>query len=54
LPVIEGGLPDLVDLPGGCIFKERCSQRMARCDSERPRLSGGRHPSACHLQDPTG
>ena len=51
LPVIEGSLPGLVDLPRGCIFRERCAHAMARCELERPRLSTGRHASACHLQD---
>jgi len=49
LPVIEGSLPNLLELPRGCIFRERCVQRIARCDTERPTLSGGQHKSACHL-----
>jgi oligopeptide/dipeptide ABC transporter ATP-binding protein len=49
LPVIKGSLPNLVDLPGGCIFRERCSQSLARCSSERPHLSGDLHQAACHL-----
>ena len=51
LPVIEGSLPDLVDLPGGCIFRSRCNRAVDRCASERPRLSGGRHRAACHLEE---
>jgi oligopeptide/dipeptide ABC transporter ATP-binding protein len=51
LPVIEGSLPDLVDLPRGCIFRERCTHAMARCEIERPLLSTDPHASACHLQD---
>ncbi len=51
LPVIEGSLPSLVDLPPGCIFRERCSQRMTRCDAETPALSGDVHRAACHLLD---
>jgi oligopeptide/dipeptide ABC transporter ATP-binding protein len=53
LPVIEGSLPNLVDLPGGCIFRERCSQSVARCGAERPRLTGDHHQAACHLLETT-
>jgi len=52
LPVIEGSLPDLVDLPGGCVFRERCGRSLARCTTERPLLSGIRHRAACHLLEP--
>jgi oligopeptide/dipeptide ABC transporter ATP-binding protein len=51
LPVIEGSLPNLVDLPPGCIFRARCAQSVARCETERPQLSGGKHRTACHLTD---
>lgn len=51
LPVIEGSLPNLVELPSGCIFRERCEQSVARCETERPLLSGGEHRTACHLMD---
>jgi len=53
LPVIEGSLPSLVELPRGCIFRERCAQSFERCGLEHPRLSGGPHRSACHLGDMT-
>jgi len=49
LPVIEGSLPNLVSLPGGCIFRERCAQRLPRCGVERPHLTGVSHRAACHL-----
>jgi oligopeptide/dipeptide ABC transporter ATP-binding protein len=49
LPVIVGSLPNLVDLPGGCIFQQRCAQSLPRCSSERPRFSGDHHQAACHL-----
>ncbi len=49
LPVINGSLPDLVTLPGGCIFRERCDQSFDRCEQERPLLSGEGHRVACHL-----
>jgi len=51
LPVIAGSLPDLENLPGGCIFRERCLQSFARCAAERPVLSGGSHRTACHLPE---
>jgi oligopeptide/dipeptide ABC transporter ATP-binding protein len=53
LPVIEGSLPNLVDLPGGCIFRDRCLQAQPRCGTERPRMSGDHHQAACHLLDTT-
>ena len=49
LPVIEGTLPDLVDPPRGCIFRQRCEQRVARCATDRPALLGEHHRAACHL-----
>jgi peptide/nickel transport system ATP-binding protein len=51
LPVIEGSLPDLLDLPRGCIFRPRCEQRLARCATEHPALGGEGHRAACHLLD---
>jgi len=51
LPVIEGTLPDLVELPDGCIFRDRCKRSMARCAEDRPALSGEHHRAACHLLD---
>ena len=52
LPVIAGSLPNLADLPAGCIFRERCSQSIARCGAEVPLLSGDGHRAACHLPEP--
>lgn len=49
LPVIKGTLPNLVNLPEGCIFQERCSKALPRCKTERPYLSGNKHHVACHL-----
>ena len=51
LPVIEGSLPNLTRLPDGCIFRDRCTQSIARCSTERPLLSDGRHHIACHLKE---
>jgi oligopeptide/dipeptide ABC transporter ATP-binding protein len=52
LPVIEGSLPDLVELSGGCVFCPRCDQSIDLCPLERPELSGGRHGTACHVAGP--
>ena len=49
LPVIPGTLPDLVDLPEGCVFKARCDERVAICERQRPTLSGEDQPAACHV-----
>jgi oligopeptide/dipeptide ABC transporter ATP-binding protein len=40
LPVIEGSLPQLVNIPAGCIFKDRCEKSVERCAVERPLLTG--------------
>ncbi len=40
LAVIPGMVPDLLDLPAGCRFAERCPRRDARCDGELPDLDG--------------
>ncbi len=49
LPVIGGTLPDLVDLPGGCVFRPRCDRAIDICRLERPVLRGGNHCAACHV-----
>lgn len=49
LPVIPGKLPDLVDLPQGCVFRERCDLSVDICAREQPRLSSGNHRVACHV-----
>ncbi|MCP5153377.1 MAG: ABC transporter ATP-binding protein [Ectothiorhodospiraceae bacterium] len=36
LDPIDGRVPDLVDLPPGCRFRERCTVAEARCTSEVP------------------
>ncbi|TBX27868.1 ABC transporter ATP-binding protein [Nioella sediminis] len=50
LPTIPGNIPDLVSLPGGCIFADRCPQRHDAC-TEHPVLSeaSAGHRAACHL-----
>jgi oligopeptide/dipeptide ABC transporter ATP-binding protein len=49
LPVIAGTLPDLVDLPGGCVFRPRCDESVDVCTRERPMLDGSDHRNACHV-----
>lgn len=60
LPTIPGDIPDLVALPAGCIFAERCDQALPSCTTTWPqrRLVAGSqddadgHFAACHLLDP--
>ena len=52
LPVIDGGLPDLVDLPVGCVFRPRCDVAIDLCAQKRPLLAGAGHCAACHLGGP--
>jgi peptide/nickel transport system ATP-binding protein len=52
LQSIGGNAPDLIDLPSGCYFHQRCSLVFDRCLTERPQ----EHPSddstvRCHLYD---
>ncbi|NVK15039.1 MAG: ABC transporter ATP-binding protein [Rhodobacteraceae bacterium] len=50
LPTIPGEVPDLANLPGGCIFRDRCDQVMPRCAEVPPlaKLKEGHH-AACWL-----
>ena len=53
LPTIPGDLPDLVQLPPGCIFRPRCDLSFERCVEERPpayKVKDGQ-AAACHLVD---
>ena len=36
LVTIKGGLPDLVNVPKGCIFAARCPSRFEKCVEEPP------------------
>ena len=36
LPTISGSVPDLIDLPPGCIFAPRCPERYGPCDASPP------------------
>jgi oligopeptide/dipeptide ABC transporter ATP-binding protein len=39
LPVIPGMVPDLLHLPQGCRFADRCTRRLARCTTDMPELA---------------
>ena len=50
LPVIEGVVPQLTEMPAGCRFSSRCEFADDRCQNDVPALrgSGTRHEVACH------
>ena len=51
LDFIEGVPPDLLNPPTGCLFYERCKERIEKCKEEEPEIkeiSKG-HYCACHL-----
>ena len=49
--LLEGELPNPIDLPRGCRFASRCPHRMARCDEAEPDLreAAPGHAVACYL-----
>ncbi len=49
LDPVEGQPPDLMNLPAGCAFRERCRFAIDRCAEEMPPLQSVRngHFSAC-------
>ena len=51
LPTIPGEIPDLINISGGCIFKNRCDQSIERCDKVTPILNkfDTHHFVSCHL-----
>jgi oligopeptide/dipeptide ABC transporter ATP-binding protein len=54
LPTIPGDLPNLIDLPVGCIFKNRCPKVFERCHRDHPgdyAAPGEGHFARCHLLD---
>jgi peptide/nickel transport system ATP-binding protein len=53
---IQGDIPDPLDVPSGCRFKDRCPERMDVCDTapETLTLEGGDRHVACHLYDDSG
>jgi oligopeptide/dipeptide ABC transporter ATP-binding protein len=50
LPTIPGEVPSLFSVPPGCIFRDRCPDRIERCLTERPGKHAlkGEHVAACH------
>ncbi len=56
LDPIEGQPPDLINLPPGCAFRERCRWAIDKCATDTPELVeiGGGHLSACFRADELG
>jgi len=56
LPIIPGRVPDLLHLPAGCRFADRCRRVTPQCRESEPELSGhGRDGVACfHPLGPAG
>ncbi len=53
MPTIGGEIPNLVDLPSGCVFAPRCSRVHARCVEPPPFVTlGGEHRARCHEARP--
>ncbi len=53
LPTIPGEVPDLTDLPPGCVFRDRCDMAIDRCAVDAPAgwaVSQG-HFAYCHRAD---
>lgn len=48
---IRGEIPDPLDVPTGCRFKDRCPERMEVCDEmpDQIALENNGHQTACHL-----
>lgn len=51
LPTIPGEIPDLANLPRGCIFADRCERKIDICSEVAPSTSelAGHHWTRCHL-----
>lgn len=51
LPTISGEIPDLVSLPPGCVFKNRCDRAIDACDTTTPDWTDIKdgHFVSCHL-----
>lgn len=48
---IEGETPNPINIPAGCVFKERCIYKKKLCDEKKPQLIhiSGSHKIACHF-----
>lgn len=53
LEFIEGVPPDLLNPPEGCMFYDRCKERIDKCKNKEPEIKnvGNEHYCACHLID---
>ena len=53
LEFIEGTPPNLLNTARGCMFYDRCKERIDKCKDEEPLLKdiGNKHLCACHLAD---
>lgn len=51
--VVAGEPPDLSNLPGGCVFRERCKYAADICAEEEPQLTAVApgHFASCHFAD---
>jgi len=51
--LLQGDIPNPIELPSGCRFHSRCQKRRSKCESEEPELlnSGNGHYVACHFAD---
>lgn len=51
--ILEGGVPAAINIPVGCVFKDRCYMKMGEiCDTVRPKwTTTNNHGVACHLYD---
>jgi len=47
LPVIDGMVPDLLELPSGCRFAARCENAAEDCREKRPAIDGNGHAVRC-------
>ncbi len=56
LDPIEGQPPDLINLPQGCAFRERCRWAIDKCATDMPELveTGDGHLSACFRPEELG
>jgi oligopeptide/dipeptide ABC transporter ATP-binding protein len=54
LLAIPGSVPSILDLPIGCKFVTRCSERLEKCATIEPQLleTGAGHWVRCHLVNP--
>jgi peptide/nickel transport system ATP-binding protein len=52
LPIIEGDVPCLTEVPGGCVFRPRCPKAFDRCVESPPFYPAAQgHVARCHLLD---